>query len=637
MKTHKLIKYAIAATLILCPLLTCSAMEGDINGDEHVDLADAVLSLKVQVGQPAGGSLDPSADIDADGRIGPAEALYALRKTAGVGEPPDMDIQPASLYLSADQSQETVTIFNRAAGQMSWSIDGASLPSWITGIEPASGTLAGFGSAVVTITVDRTGLDPASLYTATIPVESDGGDMDIHLTLGFENGWSRSVGTGDDNTEYHSDSILQTSDGGYIFVFENIYGGAGNYDYGIAKLAADGSLQWAKDFGGSSIEAPKAVIQTPDGGYMVAGQSYSYRTGTRYCDIVVIKLDAAGGLVWQKNYGGDGYDISPEALAVGLDSQGNPDGVILGGATTSFGAGGRDIWLLRLEDNGDIRWQKTLGASGDEYARSIHPMAGGFWLAASTSSFGAGAGDVWIVKLDSDGAVLWERAYGGIGPDSPVGIVPTATGGCAVGAATGSFLPVDSFWAFEIDAGGALQWQYTYGGDADEDARDFRGTPDGGYIMCGWTDSFGETFAGSIYKDAWLIKLDAAGGIQWQKFYNKPFEYEGDIINAPDWAYSVAPAADGGYAVVGDTDWWSSGDTSRNGDVWIFKVNSMGELGCGIGADSTGVADDSGIVAITGPNAYTLADTAVVPGSPTGECFTITPEAFDHCGPGSGG
>lgn len=458
--------------------------------------------------------------------------------------------------------------------------------------------------------------------------------INVQFALGSEEAWSRSIGIGNEYTEYHSDSIQQTSDGGYVFVFENVYGGAGGYDYGIARLSADGKLQWAKDFGGSSGEAPKAVIQTADLGYLVAGHSYSYRTGTSYCDIVVIKLDADGDLEWQKNYGGTGSDENPEALAVALDGQGYPDGYILAGATTSFGAGGRDIWLLRLENNGNVRWQKTLGAeSGNEYARAIYPVNSGFWLAASTTSFGAGGSDVWIVKLAADGSVLWERAYGGTGSDSPVGIEPTSTGGCVVGAGTSSFMPDNNFWAFEIDASGAQQWQYLYGGDDDDYARDFRKTSDNGYIMTGWTYSFGEEFTGTVSNDAWLVKLNATGGIKWQKFYNKPHEYEGENINAPDWAYSVTPTLDGGYAVVGDTDWWIYDDVDRNSDVWIFKVDSTGELGCGIDVNSDAVPNNNGIVTITGPNQYTLADTLVVPGTPSGGFFTITPEEFIHCDP----
>lgn len=631
-RCFKQLWFSITVILAVSPVFICSAMEGDINGDKNVNLTDAILSIKVQAGHSIGDLTELAAEIDGDGRIGMAEALHALRVVAGVDKPAVMDIQPVSLFFSIDRNQESITLFNTAGGQLLWSIDDTSLPAWITEIDQVSGCIAGNESTNVTITVDRTGLDLEASYAATIPVASNGGDMAVGLTLGFEKGWSRSLGMGDYYTESHPDSIQQSSDGGYVFVFENIYGGAGDYEYGIAKLAADGSLQWARDFGGPSIEAPKAVIETSDRGYLVAGQSYSYRTGTRYDDIVLIKLDAGGSLAWQKSYGGAGYDDSPEAIAAVTDNDGNPDGYILAGATDSFGAGGRDIWLLRLENNGDIRWQKTLGGGGSEYARAIRTVTGGFLLAGSTTSFGAGGSDVWVVKIDADGALLWERAYGGTGPESPVGIEPTNTGGCVVGAGSGSFLPDDNFWVFEIDASGAVLWQYLYGGAGDDRARDFRRTLDGGYIMAGWTDSFGTEFAGTVYNDAWLIKLGPSGGIQWQKFYNKPHEYDGEMINAPDWAYSVTPTLEGGYTVVGDTDWLTYADVDRETDIWIFQVNSMGELGCGIDLDSDVVPDDSAGVKITGPNGYTITDTSVVPGTPSGRFFKITPEEFTHCG-----
>ncbi|MBN1381478.1 MAG: hypothetical protein JXA41_07375 [Deltaproteobacteria bacterium] len=437
--------------------------------------------------------------------------------------------------------------------------------------------------------------------------------------------WSRSIGYGDTYADYHSDSLRQTSDDGYIFVYETIYGGAGGYDFGIAKTDPGGIMQWAKVWGGSSIEAPKTVLEAHGGGYLVAGDSYSFRTGSRYCDIILLKLNADGSLAWQKNIGDTGYDI-PEVMESVTDAGGNPDGYIMAAYTTSFGAGGRDIWLLRLNNDGNIVWQKTYGGSGDEYPRAIKPTPdGGFILASDTQSFGAGGRDVWVVKLDANGTVEWEKAYGGFGAEFPVGIEPVGTDAYVVGARTGSFGNGEDFWVFKIDADGDLLWNYTYGGTDDDSAQDLRKSDDGGFMMVGWTYSFGVD-----YNDALLIKLDADGSIIWQKIYNKPYEYDGEIMNGPDWAYSVTPTSDGGYAVIGDTDFW---DSERNSDIWLFKVDSTGKLGCGIAMDSSATANGSNIVSITGANAYSVSSTAVVPGNPAGIFSTIHPEEFVHCEP----
>lgn len=607
---------------------------GDINRDDQVDTADAVLALQAMVALGSSPAPDLRAEIDGDLRAGMAEALYALRRAAAPGGLPVMQIHPESLFLSLNRTEDTAMISNNGGGSLSWAADAPVLPSWIGGINPPSGEVAGGQSMTVTISVSRSGLDPSQTHHASIPIRSNAGDGSIEITLGFENGWSRSIGFGDGDADYHANAIQQTEDGGYILIYESLFGSEGGYDYGIAKIGADGSLMWDKGWGGSSGDAPKAVIQTKDGGYLVAGNSYSFRTGDRYCDIVLVKLDANGNLLWQKHYGGSGTD-TVSSLAPVADPAGRTDGYILAASTNTSGDGGYDAWVLRLQSDGGILWQRTYGASENEFGRAITSTAdGGFVLAADTLSFGAGSRDVWLLKLEKDGNVTWEKAYGGSGSETPYSVVRATGGGVVVGASTSSFVTGagddENFWAFHIDENGDLVWQFSYGGPGSDVLRDLRRTPDGGYILAGWSDSFGMAFLNTVYNDAWLVKIDASGALQWQKNYNKPQFYEEEIVNLSDWAYAVVPARDGGYAVSGDTDWEDAG---RNSDVWIFKVNGSGELGCGIETDTTGTADGGHPVSITESNTYLAGETGALPGNTSGSLYAIHPEVFVHCGP----
>jgi hypothetical protein len=394
--------------------------------------------------------------------------------------------------------------------------------------------------------------------------------------------WSKTYGHADWYCENRTYGLDATDDGGYVFAARSFYDASGDgdweTDFWVVKLDADGNIQWEKRFGGESLDHPESVLQTADGGYIVAGKSYSYRTGDHYCDMWVIKLNSSGGIEWQKTYGGTGYDM-PNDLQETFDSQGVSSGYMLAGYTTSFGAGGYDAWVLKLGNFGTVEWEKTYGGTGNEFGRAIRQVfdqdgnPDGYVMAADTQSFGAGSCDAWVIKIDNSGTVEWEKTYGGSGLEVPQSIQVANDGGYVVSAWTDSFgAGKHDFWALKLDAVGSLVWQYTYGGSETDTAQDLEKTADGGYIMTGWTLSFGvDSF------DAWVVKLSDAGHIQWQKSYNVTYTYSGD-----EWAYEVAQAADGGYVVAGESD---AGD-DRSSDVWIFKVDSAGSLGCGIETDS---------------------------------------------------
>ena len=170
-------------------------------------------------------------------------------------------------------------------------------------------------------------------------------------------------------------TIQQTTDGGYILFGQTDSFGSGFGDFWVLKLSGSGDVVWQKTYGGRYSKQSASIQQTTDGGYVVAGSIYS---AGRYLDIVVLKLDSNGNITWQKGYGGSDSD------AARFIQQITGGGYILAGDTESFGAGGYDNWVLKLDSNGDVIWQKTYGGSYNDYGSSIRENAddGCFWQEA---------------------------------------------------------------------------------------------------------------------------------------------------------------------------------------------------------------------------------------------------------------
>jgi len=471
-------------------------------------------------------------------------------------------------------------------------------------------------------------------YTASVTVTDANGDTDsaelsVQVTAAPPT-WSRSLGHGETYTEYHAYGIEAAADGGVVVSAESVYHGAGDYDYWILRLDTLGTLLWERGLGGPSGDHPNKVRQDADGGFVVAGDSYSFRTGDRYADAWIVKLTESGAIDWQHTYGGTATDTIRDIRPVRTGT-GEADGYIAVGDTTSFGAGGYDLWLLRLDPTGALVWAKAYGGSANEFGRAVRQTPdGGFIVVGDTQSFGAGNRDLWVLRLNDSGAVTWEETLGGAAGEIPDAVELAGDGGYVVGATTDSFgAGGNDYWVLKLDAAGALSWQSTYGGVADDYAQDLDRTGDGGYIMSGWSYSFGVPFMGSINNDAWVVKLDGEGGIEWQKIYNKPFDEDGAIINGPDWAYGVVETTDGGYAISGDTDWW---DPERETDVWVFKVDGQGNLGCAIETETTALRSSSAPV-VGSAHAYSVVDSAVVVQTPTPAPYTLGPDTFGQCGP----
>ena len=223
--------------------------------------------------------------------------------------------------------------------------------------------------------------------------------------------------------------VRQTQDGGYIVGGTTDSFGAGEYDFFILKLDGTGNIAWQKTYGGTGNEREPSIQQTQDGGYIVASRTDSYGTGDY--DAWAVKLDANGDITWQKRYGGTGSDRGFFAM------QTDDLGFIIVGQTDSFGTGDIDAWAVKLDANGDITWQKRYGGTGAEYFWSINQTQdGGYIVAGSTDSFSNGGKDAWLLKLKENGDITWQKRYGGTGEEYAQAVQQTDAGGYIVAGDT---------------------------------------------------------------------------------------------------------------------------------------------------------------------------------------------------------
>jgi len=212
----------------------------------------------------------------------------------------------------------------------------------------------------------------------------------IFESEGPEIEWSRTFDGGGSDWGY---SVQQTSDGGYIIAGITYSRGDGYGDVYLIKTDSNGNLQWSRTFGGSSTDWGESVYQTADGGYIVVGEANSF--GVNGSDVYLIKTDPDGNLLWNRTFGGENYDWG-ESVQQTADG-----GYIIVGVTNSSGSGRNDVYIIKTDSNGNLQWSKTLGSSEDDVGFSVQQTDdGGYIIAGGTNSSKAGY-DVWLIKLKS--------------------------------------------------------------------------------------------------------------------------------------------------------------------------------------------------------------------------------------------
>lgn len=356
--------------------------------------------------------------------------------------------------------------------------------------------------------------------------------------------WSKAYGGSKDESGC---SVVQTSDQGYAIAGVTGSYGVGSYDLWIVKTDALGNVVWNRTYGGTNGEAQPTIVKASDGGYAIAAVTDSFGAGSN--DFWLVKTDADGNAQWNKTYGGSDTDCARYMI---LTQDG---GYAIVGFTASYGAGAYDFLFVKTDAAGNMQWYKTYGGSSYDQAYCIVQTNDGcYTIAGFTQSYGAGGRDIWLVKTDTAGDMLWGRTYGGSGNDYPSYMIQTCDGGYATVGITDSFGAGDNdFWLVKTDADGNMEWHKTYGGTGEDNAASLA-ICDGGYILAGHTRSFG-----AADFDMWLVKTNSDGSEISTLMYGG---------SGSDSARFMVPTTDGGWAVVGRTASYGAGGF----DLWLVKV-----------------------------------------------------------------
>lgn len=305
-------------------------------------------------------------------------------------------------------------------------------------------------------------------------------------------------------------------------------------------------------FGGGREDFGYSVQATMDGGFIVAGITASFGAGDR--DVWLIKFSAMGNMQWDRTYGGI-YDDMGRYCTQTSDS-----GFIITGTTQSSAMAKDDVWLIKTDSNGDMLWSQVFGGSENDLGSCVQQaLDGGYVILGRTESFGNGSYDFWLIRTSATGHLIWEQTYGGNADDLGYTLHQTPDGGFLLAGYTGSYgAGMMDLWLIQTDELGQEQWSRTYGGRHDDYGASVDLTSDGGYIIAGETHSFGND-AG----DAWLIKTDLLGQAEWSKTFGG---------NGCDGAFPAAQSNDGGFIMVGWTESYGTGDS----DIWLIKTDETG-------------------------------------------------------------
>ena len=407
--------------------------------------------------------------------------------------------------------------------------------------------------------------------------------------------WENSVGGSKSDG---ASSISGTFDGGYIVAGYSysedgdIHGHHGSFSFAdalIVRYTADGDTLWTKSLGGSLDDVPDKILQTPDSGFIFVAFSKSsdgdvtghHGSGGTW-DIWVVKLDPSGNITWENSFGGTNHEYG-----LGIDIVGNNGYIVAGSARSTDGdvwgnLGGADFWVLRLDLNGDTIWTRSYGGTGYEYAEDIKTTNDGGFIVVGESasndihlSSNNGIDDYWILKLDSVGAIQWQKSYGGSAWEWPYAVEQTIDGGYVVGGFTrSSDLDVhgshgfEDYWILKLDNLGDTLWTKALGGSGADKGLDRFEYCDGSITITGWSKSndgdISDHNGSADSTDIWNVNLDSDGNINWSESIGGTNNDEGTALYL---------TTDGYYVTAGFSRSSDGNATVNKGgyDQWVVK------------------------------------------------------------------
>ncbi len=463
-------------------------------------------------------------------------------------------------------------------------------------------------------------------------------------------------------------SGLQTPDGGLVFAGMSSVKSADNYDAWLVRTDADGAVLWTRTYIGPQLDSvfdgANFVLQTADGGFALVGSTGWTNTPTK-TDVLLIRTDGDGNLLWSRAFGGDGNQGARQARQMG-------DGgfAILGG-TSSKGAGGHDLWFLRTDEAGNLLWDRTYGGGADDYGVGLVLVGdSGFALVGSTQSKGAGNSDGWLVRTDLSGNQLWDRTFGGTGNDGLAAIVDLGGSGFAVAGSIGPTSTESDMLLLRTDPWGNTSCATSgicsgYTNECDDSNPCTADLCDAAHSGCwhsnlpdtspcssgdaclvaqtctagacggGGAKLFDTQFAGtmgtggylaiapggfvvagspknvSTAGDVRIVRTDGAGALAWDKTYS---------LGSYDGSASAVVATSNGFAVAG-----SVGSDNNGEDCFLLTTDAAGKLA--LNAELGDKGDDYAYALAAVADGYALAGATMSLGATTQNGYLIRTDA----------
>ncbi len=354
----------------------------------------------------------------------------------------------------------------------------------------------------------------------------------------------------------YGNGVVEANDGGLVVAGWIKYQSTKYRDHDLWMIKTDehGKEVWQRRLGGKSTDRANAVMKTMAGDFIVVGETYSFGKGTY--DMWVIRIDEIGNILWHKTYGGKDVD---RAYAV---CEANDKGFIISGFSDSFGSGSSDGRLVKLDESGKELWSRSYGGTGIDRFYAVKPIPNvGYILTGYTTTMSKGGLDLWILLVDEQGDFLWEKRWGGKGDDRgtsitlfPDGKLLVVGGTYSQGRGRGDII------CLKLDQKGNVLWEKTYGGNQTDGVNSISLTHKKDFILAGYTESKGKG-----YRDGWLIHLDKNGGKIWDHSFGG---------ETTDQFNSVQQTRDGGFIISGS----SKSTGYRETDVWVIKTDENGNL-----------------------------------------------------------
>lgn len=368
---------------------------------------------------------------------------------------------------------------------------------------------------------------------------------------------------GSGNERAHS--IDLTSDGGYIIAGETTSFGAGNKDWFVMKIDANGVEQWSKTYGTSSVEDGFSITikQTNDLGYILCGYTEGFGAGS-YFDSFIIKIDNVGTIQWEKRIAGSSYDQFRDVIELS-----NGD-FVLTGSGQSYSAGQMDAHVVKISSTGNLIWIKNLGTSSREHSQSIIELPGGNYLLSGTSNYsdpGSSTANAYLSKIDHNGNFIFGRQYGLTSFYDDFNEIKLLSDGNILNIGETASYGVGNFdiLLVKTDTSGNVIWSKTYGGTGIDIGVNVNEKLNGELLISAYTSSYG------LNNQLLLINTNSVGNIIWSKTYGGPNLEELDWCGKP-----MVLTPNGGIIIAGSTSSFGSG----NEDVYIVKTNECGESFC---------------------------------------------------------